>query len=58
MKYGFACDMSPEPGMDTFSEFSMYMAELRRARRTPLDDHENLYPRGLLDASGAGSPPQ
>ena len=26
--------------------------------RAPLGDQENLYPRGLSEASGAGSPPQ
>ena len=26
--------------------------------RAPLGDQENLYPSGLSEASGAGSPPQ
>jgi hypothetical protein len=33
-------------------------AELRRARSTPREDHENLYPRGLPEDSGDGRPPQ
>lgn len=33
-------------------------AEFNRARRTPRDDQENLYPKGLSEHSGAGRPPQ
>lgn len=35
-----------------------YDAEFSNAKRTPRDDHENLYPKGLPEHSGAGSPPQ
>jgi len=58
MKYGCACAM--RSALDTLMTFEQerYEALLRSARRTPRDDQENLYPSGLLAASGAGRPPQ
>ena len=34
------------------------MTKFRAARTTPRGLHENLYPHGLVFASGAGKPPQ
>lgn len=35
----------------------LYLAALSPANNTPLGDQLNLYPSGLSEASGAGSPP-
>jgi hypothetical protein len=38
--------------------FSRKLAVDRSAINTPRGDHENLYPSGLFESSGAGRPPQ
>ena len=44
-------------GMDTTRPSLRYLAEFFDASRTPRGLQENLYPKGFVLASGAGSPP-